>query len=421
MFLTPGVITFIILFAILGNFFLNLYANYLNLKNIKESLPFEFESFTDKKKYLKSQQYLKVTTKFGLISSCFDLILILTFWFCNGFSLLDSLLRSFELNSIVTGLLYIFILGFSKFILSLPFSIYSTFSIEERFGFNKTTSSTFILDTIKSLFLSVFIGGFLLGIILIFFENTGANAWIICWVTTTIFLLIIQYIVPTWILPLFNKFTPLEEGELRESIFEYANRINFSLNNIFLMDGSKRSLKSNAFFTGFGKNKRIVLYDTLVKEQTVQELLAVLAHEMGHFKKRHILKNLIIGILQMGIIFYLLSFFLTFQGLFDAFFMDQISIYAGLIFFSILYSPIDFILSILIQISSRHDEFDADEFAAKTTDNTKSLINALKKLSVSNLSNLTPHPLYVFLNYSHPPVIERIKSLRKFKNQEMNL
>ncbi len=414
MYFPVNIITLVILIALLGTFFLNIFANYLNLKNIEEILPAEFKGYCENEQYQKSQLYLKTTTKFGLVSSCFDIIIILTFWFSNGFQILDNFVRSFEFNSVITGLLYIFILGAAKFILSMPFSIYSTFFIEEKFGFNKTTPFLFIIDTFKSLLLSIVIGGMLLGIILIFFEYAGQSAWIVCWAVTTCFILIFQYIVPTWILPLFNKFTPLEEGELRDSIFKYSKSINFSIENIFIMDGSKRSTKSNAFFTGFGKNRRIVLFDTLIKEQSVKELVSVLAHEMGHFKKKHILKNLGIGILQMGIIFYLLSFFISFQGLFDAFFMDEISIYAGLIFFGLLYSPIDFFLSILMQISSRKDEFAADKFAFETLGSEKSLVNALKKLSVNNLSNLTPHPFFVFLNYSHPPVLSRIEALKDF-------
>ena len=204
----------------------------------------------------------------------------------------------------------------------------------------------------------------------------------------------------------------MEEGSLKEAILDYAKSIDFSLSNIFVMDGSKRSSKSNAFFTGFGKNKRIVLFDTLIKEQTTQELVAVLAHEMGHFKKKHIIKRMVTGIIQMGFIFFLISIFITHEGLSHAFFMDQVSIYAGLIFFSMLYSPIDLFISIILQISSRKDEYEADRFAAKTLKESQSLISALKKLSVHNLSNLTPHPFYVFLNYSHPPVLERINILK---------
>ena len=236
MHISSNMITFVILFALLGDFFLNIFANHLN---IREALPHEFTDYCDQEQYKKSQKYLKTTTKFGQISSCFDIIVILTFWFLGGFPLLDSFVRSFGFNAIITGLFYIFILAISKFFLSIPFSIYSTFYIEEQFGFNKTKPLLFFIDSLKTLFLSILIGGTLLSLILLFFEYSGESAWFICWVTTAFIILIIQYIVPTWVLPLFNKFTPLKEGELRNAIFEYAESINFSLDNIFIMDGSK--------------------------------------------------------------------------------------------------------------------------------------------------------------------------------------
>jgi STE24 endopeptidase len=270
----------------------------------------------------------------------------------------------------------------------------------------------FFKDLIKSILLSAVLGGGFLSLILWFFEFGGPLAWLYCWMASILFILSIQYIVPTWIMPLFNKFTPLEQGPLKEAIHSYATSINFSLSNIFVMDGSKRSDKSNAFFTGFGKNKRIVLFDTLIKQQSVGELVAILAHEMGHFKKKHIIKRLAVSMVQMGIIFFLISIFISQEALFHAFFVDNVSIYAGLIFFGMLFSPMDMFLSLLMQISSRKDEYEADLFAAKTTKDPHSLVTALKKLSAHNLSNLTPHPFYVFLNYSHPPVLERIRALK---------
>jgi STE24 endopeptidase len=225
--------------------------------------------------------------------------------------------------------------------------------------------------------------------------------------------LFLQFIAPTWIMPLFNKFTPLEEGELRESIFSYARSVNFSLENLFVMDGSKRSTKSNAFFTGFGKHKRIALFDTLIEKHSVAELVSILAHEIGHYKKKHILQSMAISILHSGLMFFLLSIFISHKGLFDAFYMEQMSIYAGLIFFGMLYSPLELLLSIFLQIFSRKNEYEADRFAVETTDTPETMVNALKTLSVHNLSNLTPHPFYVFLNYSHPPVLERIQALRQ--------
>jgi len=267
------------------------------------------------------------------------------------------------------------------------------------------------MDLLKGLMLAFLLGTPLLAAILAFFQYAGAHAWWYCWIGVTLYILGVQFVAPAWIMPLFNKFTPLEEGELRTAILAYAKAINFPLENVYQMDGSRRSKKSNAFFTGFGKHKRIVLFDTLIRQHSVNELVAILAHEMGHYKKKHIRQALILGILQTGIMLYLLSYFITYQGLFDAFYMSQQSVYAGMLFFAMLYAPIDFFIGILMQIRSRKNETAADQFAAETTKDPGSMAAALKKLSVDNLSNLTPHPFYVFLNYSHPPILQRIQAL----------
>ena len=404
-------IAVIILSAIGLDFVLNLIADGLNLKYLSRALPGAFEGFYEPERYRKSQQYLKVNTQFGWITSSFNLLVILVFWFAKGFPLLDKWVRFFELGPILSGLMYIGILMLLKSILALPFSIYATFVIEERFGFNQTTWSIYLMDLLKGLALALLLGTPLLAGILAFFQYAGANAWLYCWVGVTLYLLAIQFIAPTWIMPLFNKFIPLEDGELRSAILAYAASINFPLENVYQMDGSRRSTKSNAFFTGFGKHKRIVLYDTLIKQHTPNELVAVLAHEMGHYKKKHVPQILILGVLQAGLMLFLLSKFITYQGLFDAFYMPQQSVYAGMLFFAMLYTPIDFFMGILIQILSRKNEAVADQFASETTGDPGSMVNALKKLSVHNLSNLTPHPFYVFLNYSHPPVLKRIQLL----------
>ncbi len=412
MFFTQQTITIIILSTLMGAFLLNSLADLLNIRHLDHRLPAEFKDHFDDAKYHKSQAYLKETTWFGFIESSTNLVLLLMFWFLGGFSLVDSFIRSFHFGSIITGLLFTGALLALKLIVSLPFSIYATFVIEEKFGFNKTTPGLFITDLIKSILLSIVLGSILLSAILFLLESAGPFAWLICWAVSAVFMLGVQYIVPTWIMPLFNKFTPLEEGTLKTQIMRYAASIDFSLSNIFVMDGSKRSRRSNAFFTGFGKNKRIVLFDTLIEDQSVEELVCVLGHEMGHFKKKHILKRMVLGIFQMGFMFYLISLFISHAPLFHAFFLKETSIYAGLIFFGLLYTPIDLFLSIFLQISSRRDEYEADRFAALTLKKSAPLINALKKLSAHNLSNLTPHPFYVFLNYSHPPVLDRIKRLR---------
>jgi STE24 endopeptidase len=404
----------IILVTIFTSFVLNLITNLLNLKHLSSELPEEFVGTYDAEAYKNSQNYTRVYTRFGFLTGSISLIITLIFWFSGGFNYLDTIVRTWELGIIGTGLVYITILVIARSIVSLPFSLYSTFVIEERFGFNKTTLKIFILDRIKSLFLGVLIGGPLLAGLLYFFSVAGSMAWLYAWVVTTIFTLIIQFIAPTWIMPLFNKFTPLEDGDLKDSIIAYTKKVDFPLKGLFVMDGSKRSKKSNAFFTGFGKNKRIALFDTLIENHTVGELVSVLAHEVGHYKKKHILKGMIISILHMGLMFYFLSIFLSHQGLFEAFYMDNMSVYAGLIFFGMLYTPIEMILSVIMQVFSRKNEFEADRFAAETTENSEYMISALKKLSRDNLTNLTPHPIYVFLNYSHPPVLKRIEAIRSF-------
>jgi len=410
-----NLIAVIILVTIVSDIILNGIADILNIKMLKNELPEAFSDVYDADRYRKSQEYLRVNTRFGWIASIFGIAVILVFWFGKGFPVLDQWVRAYEMGPVVTGLMYMGILVSVKALISLPFEIYATFVIEERFGFNKTTWKTFILDRVKGLILSLIIGVPLLAGILAFFEYAGDNAWWICWGVVTFVMLIIQFVAPRWIMPLFNKFDPIEEGELKDAIMDYARSIKFSLENVFVMDGSKRSSKANAFFTGFGKNRRIVLFDTLIKENTVSELVAVLAHEMGHFKKKHIFQTMAIGILQMGVMFFLLSVFISYQGLFDAFYMDQKSVYAGMIFFGMLYSPIDFFVGIFMQMFTRKNEYTSDRFAVETTGKAKPLIAALKKLSANNLTNLVPHPFYVFLNYSHPPVLERINAISQIK------
>ncbi len=407
-----NIFTLIILAAIIIDFTLGIISNRLNLKALSKELPDEFSDVYDENTYAKSQEYTRVNTKFGFITGTFDLILLLVFWFAGGFNWLDQWAGGFEFGVIGTGLIFIGALMIAKMLISMPFSIYSTFVIEEKFGFNKTTAKTFAADRVKGLLLSVVIGAPLLAGIIAFFEFGGTWAWLYAWLAVTAFSLVMQYIAPTWIMPIFNKFTPLEEGELRQAIEEYAERVDFPLQGIYVIDGSKRSAKSNAFFTGFGKNKRIALFDTLIENHTTEELVAVLAHEIGHYKKKHIVKNMTISVLHTGIMFALLSIFLQVPALFDAFFMEEMSVYAGLLFFGLLYSPVETLLSIVMQVMSRKHEYEADAFAATTIGEKEEMVNVLKKLSKDNLSNLTPHPFYVFLNYSHPPALKRIEAIR---------
>ena len=404
-------IAIIILITLAVDLTLRLAADLLNLRQAQTRLPAEFHGWYEPSRYAQSQRYLRVKTKFGWLVSAINLLALLVFWFGGGFGLLDDWVRSLELSEIFRGLIYIGLLMVCKTILSLPFSLHSTFVIEARFGFNKTTWSTFIKDRIKGLLLGLLLGAPLLAAILVFFQYAGSNAWWYCWLATVGFMLLMQYIAPTYIMPLFNRFEPLPQGELRDAITAYSRSIDFGLDNIYVMDGSKRSTKSNAFFTGFGRHRRIVLFDTLIEKHTVDELVAVLAHEMGHFKQRHILKGMVITILQSGLMFYMLSFFISYPGLFNAFYVSEVSVYAGIIFFGMLYAPVDGLLGMAVYAFSRRNEFEADRFAVTTGGKREAMVDALKKLSVDNLSNLQPHPMYVFLKYSHPPVLARIKAI----------
>ena len=406
-------IAIIILTALLADFLLHLAADVLNIRASASGIPERFRDLFTPERYRQAREYLRMHTRFGWAASSVSLALVLAFWFGGGFPYLDRWVRSWGFGPVVTGLLFFGVLGGLKAVVSVPFSVYATFVIEERFGFNRTTWKTFLADRIKGLVLGIVLGAPLAAAVLAFFETAGSNAWWLSWLGVVGFMLVMQYVAPTWIMPLFNRFEPLGEGELKNAIMAYARRIGFPLENVMVMDGSKRSGKANAFFTGFGRRKRIVLFDTLVRDHTVDELVAVLAHEMGHYKKRHILQGLLMGIAQMGVMFYLLSIFISHPALFEAFYMDQVSVYAGFVFFGMLYSPIDFFTGLAVMAWSRKNEYQADRFAAETTANPKAMANALKKLSVSNLSNLHPHPFYVALNYSHPPVLERIRGIEK--------
>jgi STE24 endopeptidase len=410
-----NVFSIVILAALILEFTLDLVANLLNLKALKLELPPNLEGIYNAEDYRKSQEYIRATTRFGLLSSTFTLFLLLAFWFSGGFNYFDQVIRAWDFIPLVTGLLYIGIIFLAYDLLTLPFKVYGTFVIEERFGFNKTTPRTFFLDQIKGLSLAVLFGGPLLAGILVLFEYAGSYAWLYCWAAVTLFFLAMQYIAPTWIMPLFNKFTPMESGELKEAILRYTRSVNFPIKNVFVIDGSKRSSKSNAFFTGFGRNKRIALFDTLIEKHTVLEMVAILAHEIGHYKKKHVVQGIVIGILHMGVIFFLLSLFLVSPGLYQAFYMTQQSIYTGLLFFGLLYTPIELVLSTVMQVLSRKNEYEADRFAADTIDEPRSLIDSLKRLHFTNLSNLTPHPFYVFLNYSHPPLLQRMQAIQNIQ------
>jgi STE24 endopeptidase len=402
-----------ILAVLLTGYLLNLLVSILEVRSLQPELPAEFADVYDRDKYSKSQQYTRTTTRFSTLQDSFMTSVTVIFILVGGFNQIDLLARGFGFGAIGTGLLFTGGLMLLSFLVGLPFSIYSTFVIEERFGFNKTTARTFVLDILKGILLSAAIGGPLLAAVLWFFQAAGNMAWLYCWLAVTGFTLVLQFLAPVLIMPLFNRFTPLEDGELKQSITDYAREQNFAMKGIYTMDGSKRSTRLNAFFTGFGRFRRIVFFDTLVDKLKPGEIVAVLAHEMGHFKHKHIFKMMAASILQTGVMFFILSLFLGNEQLFAAFGMDHVSIYAGLVFFGFLYAPVSTLLSIFFNFYSRKNEYEADNWAVTSTGQTGALISGLKKLSVHNLANLTPHPFNVVINYSHPPILQRIAAIKQ--------
>tara|TARA_Y100001970_G_scaffold285123_1_gene403996 strand:+ start:3081 stop:4319 length:1239 start_codon:yes stop_codon:yes gene_type:complete len=408
-------IYFIVIISVLiFDYLLSLVVDFLNIKSLDPNLPEEFSDTFDKEKYIKSQEYTKTQTTFSHFSSTFSLVISLSFILGGVYNIIDLYVRSLGYSEIVTGLLFFGLLSVVTDLLSLPFSLYNIFVIEEKYGFNKMTLKTFFSDKVKGYFLMVMIGAPVLYLVLYFFSVFGNYAWIYVWIFMISFSIIMQPIFNTFIAPMFNKFTPLEDGPLLDKIKEYLSKVDFPVKKLEVMDGSKRSSHSNAYFSGIGKNKRIALFDTLVNQMDDDEIVAVIAHEVGHYKLKHIYSGIVLNAIQTGAMLYILSLFLLNPDLFAVFKMDNISIYASLLFFSMLYSPISMIIGIFFSIISRRNEFSADAYSAKTANMPEALISGLKKMSKENLSNLTPHWLNVFLNYSHPPVLDRIKALKGY-------
>lgn len=415
--MTAQTILLIIIAIITIDFILEQILDYINLKHQKSEVPDEMKGYYDEEKYRKSQHYLKEQTKFSFITSTFSFVLALVLLVFGIFGVLDEWLRnllfqdSAPITSIGLALTFFGILYFTSDFLNIPFQVYYTFVIEEKFGFNKTTVKTFILDKFKGYFLTILIGGCVLSVMFYLITSLGEDFWIYFWVVITAFLFFMNMFYTTLIVPFFNKLTPLGSGELRDAIEGYSKQAKFSLRNIFVIDGSKRSSKSNAYFSGIGKKKKIILFDTLINNHNTEELVAVLAHEVGHYKKKHLITGFILSTLQVGIMLFILSFFVFNPKLSIALGANETGIHLNLLAFGMLYSPISKITGLFMNIISRKNEFEADKFASQTY-NGSALQDALKKLSVDNLSNLTPHPLYAFFHYSHPPLLKRLEALR---------
>jgi len=387
----------------------------LNYKKLDTKLPDQVRGIYDEKKYIQSIQYNKENARFGFLTSSISFLVIVTLISTGFFGAFDSLIRNYVENQLFVSLAFFGILYFVSDILTTPFAIYDTFVIEEKYGFNKTTPRTFFIDKLKGYLLSIILGGGILLVLLVLINRMGNNFWIYFWIVITAFTLFMNMFYTTLIVPLFNKLVPLEEGDLKKAIQNYSKNVNFPLDKIFVMDGSKRSTKANAYFSGFGKKKKIVLFDTLINNHSQEELVAVLAHEVGHYKKKHVIQSIITSIFQTGIILYIMSLMIFNPVLSQAFGGEQMSIHLNLIAFFILFSPISTITGIIMNMISRKNEYQADTFAGETYQATP-LQDALKKLSTNNLGNLTPHPLYVFVNYSHPPLLSRLKALDQIKS-----
>lgn len=384
----------------------------LNRKSWADKVPERLSDVYPQEKFEKQKQYRKVNHRFGKVSSTFSLLVLLVFLWFHGFARVDELVQQLTTHWLWRPLFFFGTIGLASMVIGIPFSLYQTFVIEEKFEFNKTTPKVFVLDQIKGIVIGAIIGGILLGLVIWFYEFAGRWFWLYAWVGLSAFMIFFSKFYTTLILPLFNKQTPLEEGELRSAIEKMSQKAGFTLENVFVMDGSKRSTKANAFFSGFGKNKRIVLFDTLINDLDTDEIVAVLAHEIGHFRLKHIVWSTVLGLLQTGVMLFLLGWFVNEPALSEALGASKTVFHIGLIGFGILYSPVSSLSGLGMTIFSRRNEYQADAFAAKYA-RPEALQTALKKISANALNNPTPHPWYVFFNYSHPPLLKRLEALDK--------
>ncbi len=408
--MTPQTILFIILGITIAGYVFDQLLDYINLKAQRREIPDEVASFYDRGRYLRSLDYHAEQTRFSFFTSAFSFVLSVAMLWFGGFGWLDILLSAEIQNTIVRSLAFFGIIALAADILGLPFQLYSIFVIEEKYGFNKTTLRTFFLDKVKGYFLGALIGGALLSVLIYLILALGRDFWIWFAVVASLFMLLANMFYTSLIVPLFNKLQPLPDGELKREIEKFAGKVNFPLDNVFVIDGSKRSSKANAFFSGIGRRKKIVLYDTLINNHSTSELVAVLAHEVGHYKKRHIIISYFLSVVQIVFTLFVLSLIVFNEDVSRALGGNELSIPLNLVAFGILFSPVSGVTGLLMAILSRKNEYEADAYARETYDGG-SLAQALKKLSVDNLSNLYPHPLYVFFHYSHPPLLARLRAL----------
>lgn len=409
--MTATTLFYIIIGIIIFNFLFNKVLNALNAKHFKDDLPEELKDVYDEAEYKRSQRYKLTNYRFSNLATLFSLVITLAFFFLDGFEIVDQIARGYSDNNILIALIFFGIIMLGSDILTTPFAFYRHFVIEEKFGFNKMTLKTFIGDKFKGWLMMIILGGSLLALIIWFYEATTDQFWIYAWIAIASFTLFMNMFYSRLIVPLFNKQTPLESGGLRDKISEYAQTVGFKLSKIFVIDGSRRSTKANAYFSGFGSEKRVTLFDTLIKDLDEEEIVAVLAHEVGHYKRRHIIFNMTASVLLTGLTLFLLSLFIDNPLLSNALGVEIPSFHIGLIAFGLLYSPISAVTGLAMNILSRKFEYQADNYA-RDTYNGEPLITSLKKLSRNSLSNLTPHPAYVFMHYSHPTLLQRIHNLQ---------
>ncbi len=409
------VILYVIIGFILFEFVLSKTLSYLNLKTWDKPLPPEVKDLYDAEKYANAKNYAIANNRLGTITSVLMLIITIAVLLDKGFAGADELARSVNPSPIVQALVFFGIVAGISSLIGLPFDIYETFVLEEKFGFNKTTPLLFVTDKLKGLVLGVVVGGGILALLTFLYGLLGDKFWIAAWIVVASFSILLAMFYTNWLLPIFNKLTPLEDGPLRQSIERYAAKVSFPLTNIMVMDGSKRSTKANAFFSGLGSKKNIVLYDNLVNDMNTEEITAVLAHEVGHYKRKHVLQSMVISVVQMGIMFFIFGWLAANPLMAEVLGAKQNSFHLSLVTFSLIYAPISLITGLLMNVFSRKNEYEADNYA-KETYAAEPLITSLKKLSVNHLSNLQPHPAYVFFNYSHPTLLQRMRNLMGSSN-----